>query len=415
MVLRLICIKVNDKRPIICVYAICKDESKFAERWLKSMYDDGNGADYICVLDTGSSDGTLGKLIETASSIGIPSGRLIVSSREFDPWRFDVARNASIELVPECDAMVCTDLDEVLIHDFWEDLRECVSEHPNFNRIYYQYAWSIDRKTDKPLWYFWYDKITKRDGWYWKYPVHEALTLSEGYGYSGEYCLDSNKIYLKHYPDCTKSRSSYLGLLEQRMSEYPEDTYGVYYLAREYSFRNNIEKAVSLMTGLYVRLTSGQENVCDDMGMKPNICCSLGRWYQQAQDKELSEFWFKRGLRDDPTHRELYTRLAELLAYQGRYSESSSVLAEMDKRSVRIQDWRYSSVSWKKWKKLQIEAVNACWSQNYELADKLFMEAVDSISDGEEEEAESEGLFIDFQWLKDSGKLKKYSGEGNEK
>jgi glycosyltransferase involved in cell wall biosynthesis len=39
----------------ICVYAICKNEMKFADRWLSSLYKE---SDYIVVLDTGSADGT---------------------------------------------------------------------------------------------------------------------------------------------------------------------------------------------------------------------------------------------------------------------------------------------------------------------------------------------------------------------
>ena len=38
------------KKYKICVYAICKNEGKFIERWYNSIKD----ADYICVLDTGS-------------------------------------------------------------------------------------------------------------------------------------------------------------------------------------------------------------------------------------------------------------------------------------------------------------------------------------------------------------------------
>ena len=38
----------------ICVYAICKDELENIDRWLNSM----NEADYIVVLDTGSTDGS---------------------------------------------------------------------------------------------------------------------------------------------------------------------------------------------------------------------------------------------------------------------------------------------------------------------------------------------------------------------
>lgn len=39
----------------IAVYAICKNEEKFVESWLDSMQE----ADYICVLDTGSTDKTM--------------------------------------------------------------------------------------------------------------------------------------------------------------------------------------------------------------------------------------------------------------------------------------------------------------------------------------------------------------------
>ena len=43
----------------VCVYAICKNESKFLDRWLDSVL---NEADYVCVLDTGSTDDTYERL-----------------------------------------------------------------------------------------------------------------------------------------------------------------------------------------------------------------------------------------------------------------------------------------------------------------------------------------------------------------
>ena len=49
---------MTDKK--ICVYAICKNESKFISQWLDNMSE----ADYIVVLDTGSTDGTYEKLKE---------------------------------------------------------------------------------------------------------------------------------------------------------------------------------------------------------------------------------------------------------------------------------------------------------------------------------------------------------------
>ena len=42
----------------VVVYAICKNEAKFVDRWMDSMSE----ADQVVVLDTGSSDGTAEKL-----------------------------------------------------------------------------------------------------------------------------------------------------------------------------------------------------------------------------------------------------------------------------------------------------------------------------------------------------------------
>ena len=85
----------------IIVYAICKNESKFVNRWMDSMTE----ADAVVVLDTGSSDDTVEKLRRRGAT---------VEQAEILPWRFDTARNRSLALVPDdADICVCTDLDEV--------------------------------------------------------------------------------------------------------------------------------------------------------------------------------------------------------------------------------------------------------------------------------------------------------------
>ena len=73
---------MNDYK--VCVYAICKNEEKFVERWYNSMKE----ADYIVVLDTGSTDNTV-KLLSSLPKV-------IVQQKIIEPWRFDVARNESI-------------------------------------------------------------------------------------------------------------------------------------------------------------------------------------------------------------------------------------------------------------------------------------------------------------------------------
>ena len=100
----------------VCVYAISKNEGEFVDRWMDSMSE----ADVVVVLDTGSQDNTVEKLQKRGA---------IVVQEEIHPWRFDVARNRSMELIPECaDICICTDLDEVfrpgwreLLEEAWEE------------------------------------------------------------------------------------------------------------------------------------------------------------------------------------------------------------------------------------------------------------------------------------------------------
>ena len=85
----------------IVVYAICKNEEKFVNRWVDSMQE----ADEIYVLDTGSTDNTV-KLLKKRG--------VKVKSKVIKPWRFDVARNESLKMLPkDADICACIDLDEV--------------------------------------------------------------------------------------------------------------------------------------------------------------------------------------------------------------------------------------------------------------------------------------------------------------
>ena len=85
----------------VYVYAISKNEEKFAKRWYDSMKE----ADDIFVLDTGSTDKTVNILKELGVNV----------KEEFiNPWRFDVARNKSLDMLPNDESIcLCTDLDEV--------------------------------------------------------------------------------------------------------------------------------------------------------------------------------------------------------------------------------------------------------------------------------------------------------------
>lgn len=78
-------------------------------------------ADYICVLDTGSTDETYDLLKQWQTKY---PNKIILDQQVIKPWRFDVARNKSIELIPsDVNICWCTDLDEILIKGWSDYLR----------------------------------------------------------------------------------------------------------------------------------------------------------------------------------------------------------------------------------------------------------------------------------------------------
>lgn len=206
----------------IAVYAIAKDEAKFVERWQNSACD----ADSIHILDTGSSDET----VTIAKDFGVD-----VKSWRFDPWRFDNARNMSLQMLPaDTDLCIALDMDEVLV-DGWRDELEKLD--PTVTRPRYEYTWSWSANGVPGLQYGG-DKIHSRHGYRWKHPVHEVL-VPEAISEVQAWC----DLKIHHYPDDSKSRGQYFPLLELAVAEDPEDDRNSHYLAREYFFQGMMDKA----------------------------------------------------------------------------------------------------------------------------------------------------------------------------
>src|SRR5665647_3205333 len=214
------------KKYKVCVYAICKNEAQFVDRWMDSMSE----ADLIVVTDTGSDDGTVEKLRARGA---------IVYINEVKLWRFDVARNVSLDHVPKnIDICVCTDLDEL----FEKGWRKCLEKvwKPNTNMGRYLFNWSLkeDGTPDVQITYF---KVHSRKGYRWAFPIHECLQYV---GKPPETSVYIDGMVLNHYPDKTKSRGSYLPLLELAVEESPEGDRVTYYLGREYMYNSEWQKCI---------------------------------------------------------------------------------------------------------------------------------------------------------------------------
>ena len=175
----------------VVVYAICKNEAQFVDRWMDSMGE----ADQVVVLDTGSEDDTVERLRARGA---------LAEVEVISPWRFDVARNRSMELVPEdADICVCTDLDEVF-HPGWRARLE-EAWLPEAGQATYRYTWSFNPDGSEGV-TFWYEKAHARHGYQWVHPVHEVLKWM-GTGRPGPTVV-AEGVQLDHHPDPSKSSGS---------------------------------------------------------------------------------------------------------------------------------------------------------------------------------------------------------------
>lgn len=213
---------------IVTVYAIAKNEEQHVERFVNACKD----ADDICVLDTGSTDDTLPLL----RGLGC-----ITEQEVFDPWRFDTARNRSMELIPpDTDVAVCLDIDEVLLSGWREALERAWTEDAAVG----SYICIAGRNADgSPQTSFFRQKLHRPSKGTWVYPVHEVLQQT-GTGRQ----VTVPDMLCEHLPDESKSRGSYLPLLELAAQERPQDARCAHYLGREYMYKGRWDDAIRELT-----------------------------------------------------------------------------------------------------------------------------------------------------------------------
>ena len=273
----------------ICVYAISKNEEKFAKRWYESMKE----ADEIYVLDTGSDDNTVNILTELGAH---------VTKQKIKPWRFDAARNKSLELVPlDTDICVCTDLDEVFNKGWRKELERNWS--PKTTRAKYNYNWCLD-ENNNPIINFYIDKIHQRKNYKWVHPVHEVLETNDT-----ENVIIIDNITLNHYPDKNKSRAQYLPLLELSVKEDPKDDRNMHYLGREYMYYKKYDKAIeTLKKHLILEKAVWKDERAASMRF-------IGRCYTKLKNFKEAHLWYDKAIKEAPYLRDAYIENA-LLYYE---------------------------------------------------------------------------------------------------
>ena len=219
------------------------------------------------------------------------------------PWRFDKARNRSLELAPEdADICVCTDLDEVFEPGWRKLLEESWKE--GIGQARYRYTWSFSEEGQEGV-VFWIEKAHRRHGYQWVHPVHEVLKWT-GDGQPGMMATVEG-IQLNHFPDSAKSRSQYLPLLELSVEEDPDDDRNMHYLGREYMYKERWDDCIrTLETHLSMKKAVWKDERAASMRY-------IAKAYKMKGERKTARDWYFKAIVQAPYLREPYMDLAQFL------------------------------------------------------------------------------------------------------
>jgi tetratricopeptide (TPR) repeat protein len=298
-------VKENNLSLKIAVYAISKNEAHFVERFCQSAKE----ADLILIADTGSTDG----LPDEARKHGA-----VVHDICITPWRFDLARNAAMALIPrDIDVCISLDIDEVL-QPGWREEIERVWKKGETTRLRYMFDWGSGIA-------FYYEKIHARHGYMWHHPCHEYPIPD---GRITEVWSQTDMLLAVHKPDPTKSRGQYMGLLELSVKEDPNCPRNAFYYARELSFHGRWQESIAACEK-YLKMPNATW---------PNERCYayrvMGRCYNELSDPSNAEKSFQMAASEAPNTREPWCELAGLMYRQHRWEECFAY----SMRALRITD-----------------------------------------------------------------------------
>lgn len=284
------------ERRKIVVYGIAKDEAAHVRRWATTALAE---ADEVVLVDTGSTDDT----VKIAEELGVTVHRISVI-----PWRFDMARNAALSLLP-ADADVCLslDMDEWLLPGWREPLETAWVDGVGSAKVSLRFVTGEGKDADVTLEYL-IDRAHARQGSRWVNPCHEVAVCPGGA------VIIVPEVMICHMPDGGKDRAERdMPLLRLGVQENPDDPRALYYLARQFFYANDWNSA----RPLFKQYLDMPNAVFDQE--RAEACRFISRMVWPAQ----RENWLLRACYEAPQRRECWAELAFSYRDEGKVLEAA--------------------------------------------------------------------------------------------
>lgn len=306
----------------IAVYAICKDEIANVKQYVKCF----SKANYLCILDTGSTDGTW-EYLQAAQN---EYSNLIIEQKIFNPWRYDDARNYSLTLVPKDTTMYfMVDLDELIHSEDWPHQMRTYWD-PMFRRGEYIYNRSIDKDTGAINQQFNEYRVHNNE-WHFEGIIHEQFCDITGErSFITDECI-SIPMVVWHYP-INPNREMYIELCERGVEEQPLNWLMHLQLAAEYEVHERYEEAVNE----YRKIIAEQNSLADiELG---RCYASLGRClnFIGKPDEGLNVLY--KGIEQIPECGDIYYFAAEI-NYEKHNFEETYRLCDEGMNKCKINQW----------------------------------------------------------------------------
>jgi glycosyltransferase involved in cell wall biosynthesis len=283
----------------IAIYTIAKNE----EQNVDSFMSGANEADYIVILDTGSTDKTVEKFKKYP--------KVIIVQEFLNPFKFDEARNKALDLVPEdVDICISIDLDET-IESGWRDALE--NEWKKDTDVGNYWYWGLLNDKGESIVECWRTKIHSRKGFRWKRSIHEMISSEKEF-------LNEIRVkgmIVKHH---RKHPSNYKKQLDEYIKENPLDAEA--YLQRAGDRMDAKDHKSAMLDNLkYLELTEKNDKDTLLIASKRAITCiAIAKCaYALKENVGFAIKYLLKAASEFPNMREPWIYLADAYSSVGEY------------------------------------------------------------------------------------------------